>query len=131
MLLSTMLLVMRVRLNSNGRRLEEELGVEMVEGTSVLLAIAVRAQPSTCVGVRRGRRPLGTVVRLRPPSNRCHAGRSAASCAALLISAYAFIWAAVMVYIWTRWIRMAVSEADIRAHFRGSLSAEMPRLHRR
>lgn len=35
--------------------------------------------------------------------------------APLLISAYAFIWVAVMVYVWTLWIRMARVEADIRA----------------
>ena len=35
--------------------------------------------------------------------------------APLLIVAYAFIWVAVMVYIWTMWVRMNRVEADLRA----------------
>lgn len=34
--------------------------------------------------------------------------------APLLIAAYAFIWMAVMVYVWSLWIRMNRVEADIR-----------------
>jgi CcmD family protein len=35
--------------------------------------------------------------------------------APLLIAAYAFVWVAVMVYVWTIWRRLNRVEADLRA----------------
>lgn len=81
--------------------------------TSVLLAIACASAAFTCVGGSAWAQtpePLSGFVPIEqvPRADQLPA-------APLLISAYAFIWVAVMVYIWTLWIRMGRVEADIRA----------------
>lgn len=81
--------------------------------TSVRLAIACASSAFMCVGGAVWAQTQDPLAGFVPIEQVPRADQLPA--APLLISAYAFIWVAVMVYIWTLWIRMGRVEADIRA----------------
>lgn len=47
--------------------------------------------------------------------------------APLLIAAYAFVWVAMLFYVWTIWRRLGQVEADMRALERRTSSGNVPR----
>jgi CcmD family protein len=74
---------------------------------TLLLTIALTAAPATAFQPPTGQSEFVPVKDL-PPTETIPA-------APLLVTAYAFIWVAVMFYLWTIWRRLNTVEAEMRA----------------